>query len=207
MVQISDEILGWFWGLAHWRKRVCEGQAWKLLTHLKAWAAAATPMSVPSSSFGRRQRAASFLSSFWVEIFQIKWEPPGNLDPKAGLPQTPAQSQFSAFHPELCEIWIWNGGNLSTLKKVVGSSVPLSIVRGAWSSSEDCWGTSCWKGKNLGMVCLFVCLFHPQSPPLCLFFMEFCVPSYRVRWPYQTFTRVRVREGDKMEFFATRIVD
>ena len=33
------------------------------VTHLKAWAAAATPMSVPSSSFGRRHRAASFFSS------------------------------------------------------------------------------------------------------------------------------------------------
>ena len=32
-------------------------------TYLNAWAAAATPRSVPSSSFGRRQRAASFLSS------------------------------------------------------------------------------------------------------------------------------------------------
>ena len=125
------------------------------------------------------------------------------------LPQTPAQSQSSASHPELKsfrQIWISNGGR-STLKKVVGSSVPLSIVRGAWSSSDDCWGTSCWRGANLCPVCLSgIFLFHPQSPPLCLFYGVF-VPSYRVRWPYQTFTTVRVREGDKMGFFVTRIVD
>ena len=67
------------WLVAHRSKR-CERVSGKLWTHLKAWAAAATPMSVPSSSFGRRQRAASFLSSFWVEIFPMKWELQGNLD-------------------------------------------------------------------------------------------------------------------------------
>ena len=64
LVQIGDDILGWFWGFGTSEQRGSQGLE-KLLTHLKAWAAAATPMSVPSSSFGRRQRAASFLSSFW----------------------------------------------------------------------------------------------------------------------------------------------
>ena len=63
VVQIGDDILGWFWVVGTSEQRGSQGLE-KLLTHLKAWAAAATPMSVPSSSFGRRQSAASFLSSF-----------------------------------------------------------------------------------------------------------------------------------------------
>ena len=65
--------------------------------------------------------------------------------------------------------------------------------------------------KSMPRLFLFRCLhlFITSIHNLLhfVFFMEFCVPSFRVRWPYQTFTRVRVRDGDKMGFFATRIVD
>ena len=205
---------GGFEGLAHRSKRCeWEGLSAKLWTHLKACAAAATPMSVPSSSLGRRQRAASFLSSFWVEIFRMKWDLQGNRDQSWIITSNTSTKSIFRF-PSWVE-WnlklIWNRGK-STLKKVVGSSVPRSIVRGAWSSSEDCWGRSCWRGKNLCLVCFCfaVCIFllrPPTTSSTLSFFMEFCVPSFRVRWPYQTFTRVRVRDGDKMGFFATRIVD
>ena len=66
-------ICWWGFGdwVAHQSKRGSQGFD-KLSTHLNAWAAAATPMSVPSSSFGRRQRAASFLSSFGWKL--SRWE-------------------------------------------------------------------------------------------------------------------------------------
>ena len=68
----SGDILVGFWGLGGTSEQKGSQGFGKLSTHLNAWAAAATPMSVPSSSFGRRQRAASFLSSLGWKL--SRWE-------------------------------------------------------------------------------------------------------------------------------------
>ena len=84
-------------------------------TYLNAWAAAATPRSVPSSSFGRRQRAASFLSSLVMmmvimmnsEDFLSRGNFPREISfsEKSGLgsllPRTLGQSLSSASRPEI----------------------------------------------------------------------------------------------------------
>ena len=172
-------VLGIGW-VGHQSKRGSQGFG-KLSTHLNAWAAAATPMSVPSSSLGRRQRAASFLSSLGGNCRDENWELLCNLNLSWITSNTSTKSifRFPSWVGAIVNLkLIWE----STLKKVVGSSVPLSMVRGAWSSSEDCWGTSCWRGRNLCLLCLSlgIFLFHPQSPPLCLFYGVY-VPSWRVR--------------------------
>ena len=191
-----------------------EGLSAKLWTHLKACAAAATPMSVPSSSFGRRQRAASFLSSYWVEIFRVKWELQGNLDQSWIITSNTSTKSIFRFPSWVeCEKFEFN---FKRRKEHLEKSWRI------FCASFNCEGGVIFlrrllrqklleRKKSLPRLFLFRCLhlFITSIHNLLhfVFFMEFCVPSFRVRWPYQTFTRVRVRDGDKMGFFATRIVD
>ena len=184
VVQIGDDILGWFWGVWHIRAKGSQGLE-KLWTHLKAWAAAATPMSVPSSSFGRRQSAASFLSSFLGGNFPDEMRTSEKSRSKL-VDYLKHQNKVNLPLPVLSwsKRWICNGWK----RKYLEESCPI------FCSSFNCEGGMIFFWRLLGhkllkrrksMPGLFVWHVFPQSPPVCLFYGVF-VPSYRVRWPYQT---------------------
>ena len=179
----SGDILVGFWGVGGWHIRAKGGH--KALANFPlTW----TPgrlrplqcLFLPALLGGGRGRRPSY-PPLGGNCRDENWELLCNLNLSWITSNTSTKSIFR--FPS------WVGANVSlkliwgsTLKKVVGSSVPLSMVRGAWSSSEDCWGTSCWRGRNLCLLCLSlgIFLFHPQSPPLCLFYGVY-VPGWRVR--------------------------
>ena len=119
-------------------------------TYLNAWAAAATPRSVPSSSFGRRQRAASFLSSLVMmmaimmnsEDFLSRGNFPREISfsekSRLGslLPRTLGQSLSSASRPEIKD----------------------------WRSFLFCIAASPWR-RWLGPLCLSRWWGEPAPPP------------------------------------------
>ena len=153
-------------------------------TYLNAWAAAATPRSVPSSSFGRRQRAASFLSSLVMmmaimmnsEDFLSRGNFPREISfsekSRLGslLPRTLGQSLSSASRPEIKD-WRYFSFVLPPHLEEGGRVLCASLdgKRGVLLLRRLLWHQLLGRKKNLECfypLCVF--LFHSKLSTFCL---------------------------------------
>ena len=191
-------VLGIGW-VGHQSKRGSQGFG-KLSTHLNAWAAAATPMSVPSSSFGRRQRAASFLSSFGWKL--SRWELGTSVQSESELDYLKHQHKVNLPLPILS----WGKCEFET-------NMGEHLEESCWvfCASLDGEGGVVLLWRLLGhqllereksMPALFV-PWHISIPPTIsstLSFLWSLCSRLACKMPHQAFTTVRVRDGDKMRF-------